>query len=105
MLAQYTQKQAEYLKEAESILNDARRDAEILTKHAQQELTAALETRMKHALDRIAQEEAKAISDVRSHVVDISLAAARALIAEQVSSMSEDDLLQLALTDIEHKIH
>src|SRR5271155_4513917 len=61
MLAQYKQKQAEYLKEAESLLSDARRDANLLRAHADQELKAALAARTKHALERIAQEENKAI--------------------------------------------
>lgn len=105
VLAQYKQKQAEYLKEAESILLDARKDAAILTTHAEQELKASLDARTKQALERIEREESKAIEDVRNHVVDISLAAARTLITEQMGSMSEDEIVQLALADIERKIH
>ena len=105
MLAEYKEKQAHYLKEAESILNDAKRDADAMRAHGETELKTALEERMKHALDRIAQEEANALNEVRNHVVDIALAAARALIAEHVSTLSQDELVKLALTDIERKIH
>ena len=87
------------------MLQDARRDAEMLRTQAEQDLKIALAARTKHALERIAQEESKAIADVRNHVVDISLASARTLIAEQISTMSQDELIKLALTDIERKIH
>jgi len=105
LLAQYKQKQAQYLKEAESLLNDARRDADLLRAQAEQELKVALATRTKHAMERIAQEENKAVADVRNHVVDISLAAARTLIADHISALSQDDLVKLALSDIERKLH
>ena len=105
VLAQYKQKQAEYLKEAESILSDAKRDADAMRAHTENELKDVLETRMKHALDRIAQEESHAIDDVRNHVVDIALAAARNLITQHVGTLSQDELIKLALSDIERKIH
>ena len=105
VLKQYKQKQAEYLKEAESILATATKDAEALRSFTEQELKIALDARMKTAVDRIAQEEAKAIADVRNHVVDIALSAARALIVDHVSTMSQDELVKLALSDIERKIH
>ena len=105
LLKQYQQKQAEYLKEAEALLKDARRDADILRAHAEQELKNSLATRTKQAMERIGQEEANAIADVRNHIVDISMASARALIADHIATMSQDDLIRLALSDIEHKIH
>ena len=105
ILQQYRQKQAQYLKEAEGILANAVKDAEKLRSFSEAELKATLDARMKQAVERIAQEEGKAIADVRNHVVDIALAAARALIVEHVSTMPQDELVQLALTDIERKIH
>jgi F-type H+-transporting ATPase subunit b len=105
LLAQYKKKQAEYMKEAESLLVDARRDADALRAHAEQELKAALAARTNHALERIALEESKAIADVRNHVVDIALAASRSLIADHIATLPQEELLKLALTDIERKIH
>jgi F-type H+-transporting ATPase subunit b len=105
VLALYKQKQAEYTKEAESILRKAREDADISVAHADKELKAKLDERTQNALEKIAQEEARAISDVRSHVVDISMAAARAIILQHVESAPQQELLKLALSDIDHKIH
>ena len=105
VLQDYKQKQAEYLKEAEGILANAQKDAQALRSFSENELKTALDSRMKQAVDRIAQEESNAIMEVREHVVDIALAAARALIVDHVSNMPQDELVKLALTDIERKIH
>ena len=105
VLALYKQKQAEYMKEAEAILKEAREGADRLAKHADDELKTALDARMQHALQKIDQEEANAINEVRQHVVDISLAAARSMIVEHVSAMPQQDVIKLALSDIERKIH
>lgn len=105
ILAQYKQKQAEYLKEAETILAVARKDADALREYAEKEMNAQLEARTRQAMDRIAQEEVQAVTDVRNHVVDVALAAARALIVDHVSTLSQDALVKLALSDIEHKLH
>jgi F-type H+-transporting ATPase subunit b len=105
VLAQYKQKQAEILKEAEDMLANARKDADAMRAYAEKELGAQLDNRTKQAMDRIAQEEAQAVSDVRNHVVDIALAAARALVIDQVSKLPQDELVKLAVSDIERKLH
>lgn len=105
VLADYKQKQEQYLKEAEEILDGARRDADTMREYAHAELKASLESRMKQAIERIAQEEANAVTDVRDHVVDIALAAARNIISDQVGTMSQEELIKLALSDIERKVH
>lgn len=105
LLADYKQKQAEYLKEAEALLANAVQDAKSLREFSEKELQATLTARMKSAVDRIAQEESNAIAEVREHVIDIALAAARVLIVEHVSNLPQDELVALALTDIERKIH
>ncbi|MDX2112263.1 MAG: F0F1 ATP synthase subunit B [Alphaproteobacteria bacterium] len=105
VLAQYKQKQAEYLKEAESMLSKAKNDAALLREQAERELKLAMEARTQSAMDRIAREESRAIDEVRHHVVDIALAAARSLMAERAAKSDASDVVRLALSDIERKIH
>lgn len=105
VLAQYKQKQAEYTREAQAILGKAREDADLLAAHADAELKKALDARMEHALEKIAQEEARAINEVRSHIVDIALAAARAVVIKHIESTPQQELLKVALADIDRKIH
>ncbi len=105
VLALYKRKQAEFAKEAEAILAKAREDADANTAQAQLELKAALDARLKQALEKIAQEEAAAVAEVRNHVVDITLAAARNIISEQMGSMSQKDLIVQVVADIGRKLH
>ncbi len=105
MLAEYKKKQAEYLKEAEAMLVKAREDADALTRQSEKELKEVLDGRMKQALGKIAREEELAIQEVRNHVVDIALAAARAVIVNHVGKLPQEELIKLALADIERKIH
>ncbi len=105
VLALYKKKQAEYTKEAAEILSKAREDAEQMVKQADKDLQGALDARMEHALNEIAQEEARAINDIRSHIVDISLAAARTVVKQHIETVPQQDLLKLALADIDRKIH
>ncbi|MFW0777110.1 MAG: hypothetical protein ACN2B6_05260 [Rickettsiales bacterium] len=104
VLAEYKQKQAEYVKEAESMLVKARENADTFNQNAEKELKAVLDARMKIAVERIEMEEERAIEDVRNHVVDIALAAARAIIVDHAGA-SQDEMVKLALADIERKIH
>lgn len=105
VLADYKRKQAEYLKEAETLLAKARDDASSLSRQAEKDLKEALDTRMKQALDKIAREEAQAIQEVRNHVVDVALASARAVIVNHMGKLTQEELIKLALVDIERKIH
>ncbi len=105
VLAMYKQKQAEFAKEAEAILAKAREDAERNTAAAEAELKSVLDARMKQAVEKIAQEEAAAINEVRSHVVSVALQAAGILIAEQMTSVSSDENVKILLSDINRTIH
>lgn len=105
ILADYKKKQAEYLKEAEHMLAKARRDAEAYNRQAEIELKETLDARLKQAMDKISQEETKAIDEVRNHIVDISIAAARSIIVEHIGNISQEDLVKVVIGDIAHKIH
>lgn len=105
VLADYKKKQAEYLKEAEAMLAKAHDGAAALSRQAEKDLKEALDARMKQALEKISREEAQAIQEVRNHVVDIALASARTMIATHIGKLTHEDLIKLALADIERKIH
>lgn len=105
VLADYKKKQSEYLKEAEAMLAKARQDAAALGRQAEKDLKETLDARMKQALEKISREEASAIQEVRNHVVDIALASARAVISSHVGKLTQEELIKLALVDIERKIH
>lgn len=105
VLASYKQKQAEFTKEAEEILAKARSDAAASSAAAEAELKTALDNRMKNAMEKIAQEEAAAIAEVRSYIVELALAAAHSVVVQQAEGASSSEVVRLTLADIERKIH
>lgn len=105
VLALYKQRQAEFAKEAESILAKARKDSETNTQIAQAELKIALDNRTKQALEKIAMEESAAITDVRNRVIDIATSSSRNIISEIMDNAVQADLVKNAVHDIEQKIH
>lgn len=105
VLTSYQKKQKECLAEAESIVEKSRADAAAMARAAETELKAALDARTKLALEKIEQEETRALQEVQHHVIDIAIAAARELIVEHLSKTPADELIKLAVADIERKIH
>jgi len=101
----YKKKQQEFAKEADEILAKAREDADRNSANAQAELKTVLEARMKSALEKIEQEEAAAVAEVRNHIVGQALLAARNIVIQQMSNESREELVRLTIADIEHKIH
>ncbi len=104
-LEAYRKKHAQSLTEADAILTKARADAERLAANAQADLKHMLETRTRMAESKIAQAEKQAIDDVREHVVDITIAAAKAIILENIKDIPSDELIRKAISDIERKVH
>lgn len=105
VLADYKVKQAAHMKEAEAMLAHAKQEADALRANAEKELMASLDARMKAAIERIEQMEAQALSDVRDHVVDITIAAAKDMIADHFNSLSSEQMVQSVIADLERKVH
>ena len=104
-LAQYRTRQLESVKEAEAIIARAGQDAQRMGQQAEADLKVALEKRTRLASDRIAQAEAKALQEVKAHVVDIAVSAARTLIQEQLSRSGGKELTEEAIRELERKLH
>jgi F-type H+-transporting ATPase subunit b len=104
-LAEYQRKQRDALKEAEAIVAHAKADAERVGKQAAADLEAAIERRTRQAEEKIAQEQAKALAEVRSVAVDVAIAAARRIIAEQLDAQSGGALIDQAISALPQQLH
>jgi F-type H+-transporting ATPase subunit b len=104
-LAEYQRKQRDALKEAEAIIAHAKAEAERIGRQAAQDLEAALERRTRQAEEKIAQEEAKALADVRNTAVDIAIAAAREIIAEALDAKAGGVLIDQAIAALPQRLH
>lgn len=105
VLSQYQKKQRESLKEADEIIQKANLEARRITKEAEANVEDALKKRMKLAVDKIEQAERQALNEVQSHLVDLTLAATREIIAEKLDAKTRDDMVAGAAQDIEQKLH
>lgn len=105
LLATYERQQKEMLKEAETILEHAKRDAVIIRDKAAVELKQALERRVTQAHDTIARAESQAVAQLRLQLVDKATEATRLVVAEQLGASKEDPSVARALAAIERQIH
>jgi F-type H+-transporting ATPase subunit b len=104
-LAEYQRKQRDALKEAEAIVAHAKAEAERIGRQAAQDLEAALERRARQAEEKIAQEEAKAVAEVRAAAVDIAIAAARNIIAQELDAQAGGALIDAAISALPQQLH
>lgn len=105
ILAQYQKKQRESLKEAEEIVQKANLEARRITREAEQEVEEQLKKRMKLAMDKIEQAERQALQEVQSHIIDITVAAARSIVDSKLTAAARDELISAAAQDVQKKLH
>ena len=104
-LAEYQRKQRDALSEAEGIIAQTRAEAERYGERAARELKETLERRTRQAEEKIAQEEAKALGEVRSVAIDLAIGAARRIIAERLDAKAGGDLIDDAIAALPAQLH
>jgi|SRR6185295_3043944 len=105
LLAEHQRKQIAAVKEVEAIVARAREQAEHVRRESAANLEAAFARREKMAIDKIAQAEAQAVTDVRNQAVDIAMAAAAKLLKESIDSGKGDELIDSAIKELDRKLH
>ena len=69
------------------------------------DLEASLERREKLAIDRIAQAETDATTEVRAMTADIALAATRQLLIDNAKDAKADELIDGAIEELPEKLN
>jgi F-type H+-transporting ATPase subunit b len=105
LLSVYQKKQQESLQEAQAMLVQTKQDAAKMALQAEEDLKVALDKRLKLSVEKIAQAETKALQDVQNHVVDIAIAAARAILQEHLIRGGNQELVKQAAAELERKLH
>jgi len=105
LLAEYQRKQADALSEAQAIKAHAEAEAVRLGEKASADLDAALIRREQQAEEKIAQAETRAIKEVREQVVDLAIAAARRLIADDLSPGRASALIDEGIAALPKSLH
>ena len=105
VLADYRQKQGDAVKEAQAIVDLAKKEAEIMTAETRRSMQEQFDRRMKLAEDKIARAEADALREVREAAADAAIAAAQSVIAAQLTPETADKLVKQGIEALKGKLN
>ncbi|MDF1669466.1 MAG: F0F1 ATP synthase subunit B [Roseovarius sp.] len=105
LLASYERKQKEVQEKADRIVAHAKEEASEAAELAKADLKASIARRLQAAEDQIASAEQGAVKEVRDQAVTIAVAAARDLIAKQMTATDGNKLIDAAIADVDAKLH
>ena len=91
--------------EAESIISRSRSDAEALREELKQKSRAEAAAIVKNAEKQIQMETARAVQQIRSEAVDLSVAIASKILKRQVSKEDHESLIEDTLKQVETRRH
>jgi F-type H+-transporting ATPase subunit b len=88
--------------EAEAIIAHAKAEAERIVAQAGRDLEATLQRRQRLAEERIAQQEARALAEIRSVTVEVAMSAARRVIAAELDEQRGAALIDAGIAALPH---
>ena len=105
LLAANQKREADAAAEVEAIITHARAEAERITAQAARDLEQTLERRRRLAEERIAQEQAKALAEIRSVAVDVAISAARQVITAELDQTRGAAMIDAAIEALPRQLH
>jgi F-type H+-transporting ATPase subunit b len=105
VLADYRRRQGEAEKTAESIIVNARVEADRMAAEAQTKVEELIARRTKMAETKIAQAEAQALADVRATAADVAIAAAEAILVKTTHGAAAEALVTKGIGDLKAKLN
>lgn len=91
--------------EAEQIITHAKAEAERIAADSARAMQEALQRRQRLAEERIAQEQAHAVAEIRALTVDVAVAAARRVITAELNEPRGAALIDAAIADLPERLH
>ncbi len=105
LLATYERKQKDVQAQADRIVAQAKSEATSAAEQAREDLKKSIARRLQAAEDRIASAEADAVREVRDRAVSIAIAAARDVIAQQMTAAEANKLIDSGIDTVAAKLH
>jgi F-type H+-transporting ATPase subunit b len=105
LLAEYESKRAAAEKEASSIVDEAKAEAERIRKSEEAKLADFVARRTKMAEQKIAQAEATASAEVRAAAADAAIRAAESILRDQTKGKLADSLIASGLKDVKARLN
>ncbi len=103
LLAQFQRRQREAESEAKGIIEQARRDAQVLAAETRDRIDEQIERRARAAEEKIARAEAQAIAEVRDEAAEMAVEIARKIIRDRMDQGAQAALVDRAISDIRAK--
>ena len=105
ILAEYERKQKEVQEQANRIIEAAKEEAAEAAVQAKADIKTSIARRLAAEEDRIASAEASAVKEVRDSAIVVAVAAARDVVAKQMTAASGNQLIDDAISQVESKLH
>jgi len=105
LLASYEARQQEVAVQSERIVTQARDEAMQAARLAKEDLAKSIDRRLAAATDQIASAEAGAVAQVRQAAVSVAIAAARDVLARQMTAQGTSASIDAAISQVEAKLH
>ena len=104
-LAEAQKAQRDAKNQAEKIIENAKKEAKALKKEAEENLANQIKRREQQAEDKIAQAEASALREVRGKAVDLAIAAAGAVITDQMKGKAGTTVMDNAIQSVSTRLN
>ncbi len=104
LLSTYQRRQREAEGEAETLIAQAKAEADRLREETRQNLEERLTRRTRLAEEKIARAEAQAEAEVRAAAADVAVKAAETLIREKLDDQTRAKLFGESLTELERRL-
>lgn len=104
-LAELKRAQRDASEQAAAILENAKNETKIMKKEQDARFKEAMTRREAQAMDKIAQAEANAISEVRSLAVDMAIAATTQVLTDRMGGKDGDAAIDEAIAALPGKFH
>ena len=105
LLASYERQHKDVQEQADRIVAQAKAEATAASEQAREDLKKSIARRMQAAEDRIASAEAGAVREVRDRAAAIAVAAAREVIAKQMTATEANKLIDEGIQTVDSKLH
>ena len=104
-LATFQRNQRDVAEKAKEILAHAKEEAARIQAQGLKDLDAMLERRQHMAEESIRQAELEAVREIRSRAVELAVAGAAKVLAENIDSAKANALIERAVADLPTKLH
>jgi len=105
LLKEYERKRGEAEQEAAAIVEQAKREATALADEARVRIEDYVTRRTKAVELRIAQAETQAVAEVRSRAIDVAVAAAGRILAEEAKGNKGEALVERAIETVRKSLN